>query len=59
MMTMITNDTHAHACAHTHTHQCEHEDLTVLCNQGIHTDGEVSANRPVQLLKTKKRKHAY
>jgi hypothetical protein len=48
---------HAHTHVHmhtraqpptTHTHKpvCEHEDVTVLWNQGVHTDREVMANRP-------------
>jgi len=37
--------------AHTPKPVCEHEDVTVLQNQGLHTE---KANR-----KTKKRKHAY
>jgi hypothetical protein len=30
---------------------CEHEDLTVLWNQGVHTDREVTANRPDIIIK--------
>jgi hypothetical protein len=37
---------------------CEHEDVTVLWNQGVHTDREVTANRPDTIIK-KERKHAY
>ena len=35
---------------HTHTPKpvCEHEDVTVLWNQGVNTDREVTANRPDQ-----------
>jgi hypothetical protein len=44
---------------HTHTHTvCEHIDVTVLWNPGVHTDREVMANRP-DVIKTKKKKHAY
>jgi len=32
---------------------------TVLWNQAIHTDSEVAANRPVIIIKIKKRKHAH
>jgi hypothetical protein len=31
---------------HTPKPVCEHEDVTVLWNQGVHTDGEVTANKP-------------
>jgi hypothetical protein len=34
----------------------EHEDLTVLWNQGVHTGREVTANRPDTVIKNKKRK---
>jgi len=41
---------------------CEEGDVTVLWNQAVHTDREVTANRPdviIKKLKTKKRKHAH
>jgi hypothetical protein len=45
---------------HTHTHTpkpvCEHEDVTVLWNHEVHTDREVTANRPDIIIKTKKEK---
>ena len=59
--------THAHtrACAHTHTHTHTHtcvlkpvyeqEDVKVLWNQAVHTDREVTTNRP-DIIKNKKEK---
>jgi hypothetical protein len=43
---------------YTHTQKpvCEHEDVTVLSNQGVHTDREVTVNRPDILIKNKKEK---
>jgi hypothetical protein len=35
---------------------CEHEDITVLWNQGIKTDREVLTNRPDKIIKNKKDK---
>jgi hypothetical protein len=35
---------------------CQHEDITVLWNQGIQTDREVLANRPDTIIKNKKDK---
>jgi hypothetical protein len=32
---------------------CEHEDITVLCNQGVQTDREVLENRPDITIKNK------
>jgi hypothetical protein len=37
----------------------EHEDVTVLWNQGTQTDREVLANRPDIILKTRRTKPAY
>jgi hypothetical protein len=37
----------------------EEEDVTVLWNQAVHTDREVTANRPDIIIKNKKRKHAH
>jgi len=37
----------------------EEGDVTVLWNQAVHTDREVTANRPDIIIKTKKRKHAH
>jgi hypothetical protein len=34
----------------------EHEDITVLWNQGIQTDRDVLANRPDKIIKNKKDK---
>ena len=34
-------------------------DVTVLRNQAVHTDREVTANRPDLMIKNKKRKHAH
>jgi hypothetical protein len=35
---------------------CEHEDVTVLWNQVVHTDREVTANKPDMIIKTEKTK---
>jgi hypothetical protein len=35
----------------------EEGDVTVLWNQAVHTDREVTANRPAIKIKGKKRKH--
>jgi hypothetical protein len=37
----------------------EEGDVTVLCNQAVHTDSEVTANRPDIIIKTKNRRHAH
>ena len=34
----------------------EEGDVTVLCNQAVHTEGEVTANRPDIIIKNKKGK---
>jgi hypothetical protein len=34
----------------------ERGDITELCNQAVHTDGEVTANRPDIIIKNKKEK---
>ena len=45
---------------HTHTHAsapkpvCEHANVTVLWNQAVHTDREVTSNRPNIIIKNKK-----
>jgi hypothetical protein len=41
---------------HTHTPKpiCEHENVTMLWNQGVNTDREVTANRPDIIIKNKK-----
>ena len=49
---------------HTHTHRpkpvCEHEGVTDLWNQGVHTERKVTANRPDIIIKNKnEKKHAY
>jgi len=48
---------------HTHTTKpvCGQKDVTVLQNQGVHTDTEMTVNRPDIIIKTKKkeRKHSY
>ena len=36
----------------------EEGDVTVLWNQAVHTDREVTSDRPDIIIKTKKRKHA-
>jgi hypothetical protein len=53
--------THVHARAHTHVPKpvCEHEEVTVLWNQAVHTDREVTGNKPDITIKTKKTKHTY
>jgi len=55
------NGTHTHT--HTHTHMlkpvCEDGNVTVLCNQAVHTDREVIVNRPVIIIKTIKRKDTH
>jgi hypothetical protein len=40
----------------TPTPVCEHEDVTVLWNQRVHTDREVTANRPDIIMENKKEK---
>ena len=35
---------------------CEEGDVTVLWNQAVHTDGEVTANRPDIIIKNNKEK---
>jgi hypothetical protein len=35
---------------------CQHEDITVLWNQGVQTDREVLENRPDRIIKNKKDK---
>ena len=46
---------------YTHMPKPVHEkgDVTVLWNQAVHTDREVTANRPDIIIKNKKRKHAH
>jgi hypothetical protein len=38
---------------------CQHEDITVLWNQGIQTDREILENRPDIIIKTRKIRFAY
>jgi hypothetical protein len=38
---------------------CEQEDVTVLWNQGVHTNREVAKNEPDVIIKYKKQKHPY
>jgi hypothetical protein len=40
-------------CSHIPKPVTEHEDITVLWNQGIQTDREVLANRPDLIIKNK------
>jgi hypothetical protein len=40
----------------TYLSRCQHEDITVLWNQGIQTDRDVLANRPNIIIKNKKDK---
>jgi hypothetical protein len=48
----MTNGTHTH----TPKPVCEYEDVTVLWNQGVHADREVTANRPDIIIKNKNEK---
>jgi hypothetical protein len=41
---------------HTPKPVCEHEDVTVLWNQGVHTDRDVTANRPDIIITKEKEK---
>jgi hypothetical protein len=41
---------------HTPKPVCENEDVTVLWNQGVHTDREVTANKPDIIIKSEKEK---
>jgi len=45
--------THTHTYTHKHTND---DDVAVLWNQGVHTDTEVTANRPDLITKTKKQR---
>ena len=49
---------HTQKHTHTHTHKpvCKKKSLTVLWNQAVHTDTEVTANRPDIIIKLKKGK---
>jgi len=38
---------------------CEKGDVTMLWSQAVHTDREVTANRPDIIIKTKKRKYEH
>ena len=68
-ITHIHTHTHTHTYTHTYTHTNTHtltpqpayeeEDVTVLWNQAVHTEREVTANRPDIIIKNKKEKHAY
>jgi len=40
--------------AHTHTHTHTHTDVSVLWNQAVHTDREVTANRTGIIIKNNK-----
>jgi len=46
---------------HTHTQASVYEegDVTVLWNQAVHTDREVTANRPDIVIKNKKRENMH
>jgi len=37
----------------------EQENITMLWNQAVNTDREVTANRPEIIIKNRKRKHAH
>jgi len=43
-------------CTHTCRNQCVKREMLVLWNQAVHTDREVTANRPGILIKNKKEK---
>jgi hypothetical protein len=45
-----------YTCTHTPKSVCENEDVTVLWNQGVHTDRKVTANRPDKIFKNKEEK---
>ena len=38
---------------------CEHEDVTAVWNQRVHTDRKVAANRPDIIIKNKKRENIH
>jgi hypothetical protein len=48
---------------HTHTHTtkpvCGQKDVTMLQNQGVHTDTEITLKRPDIIIKTKKRENMH
>jgi hypothetical protein len=48
-----------HTHAHTHRPEpvCEHEGVTDLWNQGVHTERKVTANRPDIIIKNKNEKN--
>jgi hypothetical protein len=52
----MTDKWHTHTHTHTHTPVCEHEDVTVLRTQGLHTDREVTASKPDIVIKNEKEK---
>jgi len=56
--TETTDKWYTHTHTHTHTHMskpvCEEGDVTVLWNQAVHTDREVTANKPDIIIKNKK-----
>jgi len=50
-----TDKWRVHTHAYTHTPVCE-QYVTVLSNQGLHTDREVTENRPDIIIKNKREK---
>ena len=53
---IIINGTHTHTHTHVPKPVYEEGDVTVLWNQAVHTDKEVTANRPDIIIKNKKGK---
>jgi len=54
-LSLSLSNTHTHT--HTHKPVCEHEDDTVIWNQGVNTDREVNTNRPDIIIKNKTKRH--
>jgi len=53
---IIIDKWYTHTHTHTHTLLCEHEDMTLLRNQVMHSDREVTADRSDIIIKNKKEK---
>jgi hypothetical protein len=54
----MTNGTHVYTHTHTHTTKpvCGQKGVTMLQNQRVHTDTEITVKRPDIIIKTKKEK---
>jgi hypothetical protein len=52
----MTDKWYTHTHTHTHTRKpgCAYEDMRVLWNYRVHTDGDVMVNRPDVKIKAKK-----